>query len=71
MRNDNDNNEPGLEKEYEKLDSVSEAAMVTLMEINNKTEVLNEQLKKEEKLRKEQLEEEDQKIKLIRKKIIS
>ena len=71
MRNDNDNNEPGLEKEYEKLDSVSEATMVTLMETNNKTEILNEQLKKEEKLRKEQLEEEDKKVKLIRKKIIS
>ena len=71
MRTDNDNNETGYEKECEKLDSVSEATMVTLMETNNKTEILNEQLKKEEKLRKEQLEEEDKKIKLIRKKIIS
>ena len=37
MRTDNDNNETGYEKECEKLDSVSEATMVTLMAINNKT----------------------------------
>ena len=38
------------------MDSISDAGMVTLMEINNKIEFLNEQLEKEQKLRKEQLE---------------
>ena len=38
------------------MDSISEAGMVTLMEINNKIEFLNEQLEKDQKLRKEQLE---------------
>ena len=33
--------------------------MVTLMEINNKIEYLNEKLEKEEKLRKELLEREE------------
>ena len=37
MRTDNDNNETVYENECEKLDSVSEATMVTLMAINNKT----------------------------------
>ena len=42
MRTDNDNNETDLEKEYEELDGISDVAMVTLMEINNKIEYLNE-----------------------------
>ena len=41
------------------MDSTSDAAMVTLMEIINKIEFLNQQLEKEEKLRKEQLEREE------------
>ena len=52
MRTNNDNNETDLEKEYEELDSISDVAMVTLMERNKKIEFLNEQLEKEEKLQK-------------------
>ena len=44
MCTDNNNNETDLEKEYEELDSISDVAMVTLMEINNKIEFLNKQL---------------------------
>ena len=55
MRTNNDNNDTDVEKYYEKLDDVGDAAMVTLMEINHKIEFLNEQLKNKEKLRKEQL----------------
>ena len=47
---DNDINETDLEKGYEELDGISDAATVTLMKINNKIEYLNEQLEKEEKL---------------------
>ena len=46
MRPDNDNNETDLEKEYDELYSISDVAMVTLMEINNKIEFLNQQLEK-------------------------
>ena len=53
---DNDINETDLEKGYEELDGISDAATVTLMKINNKIEYLNEQLEKEEKLWKEQLQ---------------
>ena len=59
MRPDNDNNETDLEKEYDELYSISDVAMVTLMEINNKIEFLNQQLEKQEKLRKKQLEREE------------
>lgn len=55
MRTNNDHNDTDVEKYYEKLDDVGDAAMVTLMEINHKIEFLNEQLKNKEKLRKEQL----------------
>ena len=52
MRTDIDNNETDLEKEYKELDSIGDAAMATLIERNNEIEFLNEQLEKEEKLRK-------------------
>ena len=41
------------------MGSISDAAIVTLMEINGKIEFLNERLEKEEKLPKEQLEREE------------
>ena len=46
MLTDNDNNETDLEKEYKELYSISDVAMVTLMEIKNKIEFLNQQLEK-------------------------
>ena len=46
MLTDNDNNETDLAKEYKELYSISDVAMVTLMEIKNKTEFLNQQLEK-------------------------
>ena len=53
MLTDNDINETDLEKEYKELDSISDVAMVTLMEINSNIKFLNEQLEKEGKMQKE------------------
>ena len=50
MHTDNDNNETDLEKEYRQLGGASDIAMVTLMEINNKIEFLNEQMERGKKL---------------------
>ena len=63
MYTDNDKNETDLEKEYEGSDSVSDTAMVTLMEITKKNSEIEqleqlkiEQLEKEEKLHLEKIE---------------
>ena len=63
MYTDNDKNETDLEKEYEGSDSVSDTAMVTLMEITKKKSEIEqleqlkiEQLEKEEKLHLEKIE---------------
>ena len=53
MLTDNDINETDLEKECKELDSISDVAMVTLMEINRNIKFLNEQLEKEGKMQKE------------------
>ena len=41
MRTDNHNNKTDHEKEYEHLDDASDAAMIILMERNDKTEFMN------------------------------
>ena len=63
MHTDNDKNETDLEKEYEGSESVSDTAMVTLMEITKKKSEIEqleqlkiEQLEKEEKLHLEKIE---------------
>ena len=55
MHTDNDNNETDLEKEYRQLGGASDIAMVTLMEINNKIEFLNEQMEKGKNYEKKNL----------------
>ena len=65
MYTDNDKNETDLEKEYEGSESVSDTAMVTLMEITKKKiseieqleQLKIEQLEKEEKLHLEKIEQ--------------
>ena len=55
MRMDNYNNKTDLEKKYHELEGLSDAAMITLIKINNKIEFLSQQLEKEKKRRKEHL----------------
>ena len=52
MHTDDDNNETDLKKDNEELDSIGDVAMLTLIEINNKIEFRNEQLEKEEQLKR-------------------